>query len=58
MVGRRKYLQPEVEGLIKLNAVFLMERMYIITRDEERIIDHVSGARIEVIPVWKWLLKE
>lgn len=46
----------EVEGLIKLNALFPMERMYIITKDEERIISHESGVNIEVVPVWKWLL--
>lgn len=46
----------EVEALIKLNAVFQLERMYIITRDEEQTIVHGSGAVIEVLPVWKWLL--
>lgn len=46
----------EVEGLIKLNATFPMERMYIITRDEERIITLDNGVSIEVIPIWKWLL--
>lgn len=46
----------EVEALIKLNAVFQLERMYIITRDEEQTIVHGSGAVIEVLPIWKWLL--
>lgn len=48
--------QREVEGLIKLNHVYPLKRMYIITRDEERTVTHESGATIEVIPVWKWLL--
>ena len=48
----------EVEGLIKLNRVFPMDNMCIITRDEERIITHESGVSIHVIPVWKWLLEE
>lgn len=49
--------QREVDGLVKLNKVLPMERMYIITRDEERTITLVNGTTIEVIPVWKWLLK-
>ena len=50
--------QREVEGLLKLNALFPMEQMYIITKDEERMINHESGVSIEVIPIWKWLLSE
>lgn len=48
--------QREVDGLIKLNSVHPLKKMYIITRDEERMIPHESGVTIEVIPVWKWLL--
>ena len=48
--------QWEVDALIKLNAMFPLEKMCIITRDEERTIFHDSGAVIEVIPIWKWLL--
>ena len=50
--------QRETEALIKLNTVFPMEQMYIITKDEERTIAHEKGINIEVIPVWKWLLNE
>ena len=50
--------QRETEALIKLNIVFPMEQMYIITKDEERTIAHEKGINIEVIPVWKWLLNE
>lgn len=48
--------QREVDGLIKLNNVHPLKQMYIITKDEERTIIHESGATIEVIPIWKWLL--
>lgn len=48
----------ETEALIKLNSVFPMEQMYIITRDEERTVTHESGVTIEIIPVWKWLLND
>lgn len=49
--------QREVEGLVKLNKVLPIEKMYIITRDEERTITLEYGTTIEVIPAWKWLLK-
>lgn len=48
----------ETEALIKLNSVFPMEQMYIITRDEERTVTHESGVTIEIMPVWKWLLND
>lgn len=48
--------QREVEGLIKLNNVYPLKRMYIITKDEERTITHENGTTIHVIPIWKWLL--
>lgn len=48
--------QREVEGLIKLNKALPMERMCIITRDEEQTITLDNEKIIEVIPVWKWLL--
>lgn len=48
--------QRKVEGLIKLNNVYPLKRMYIITKDEERTITHENGTTIHVIPIWKWLL--
>lgn len=48
----------EVEGLVKLSLIFPIENLYIITKDEERTITHESGAVIDVIPIWKWLLRE
>lgn len=46
----------EVSALNKLNAVFSLKRMVIVTMDEERIISAGKSANIDVIPVWKWLL--
>lgn len=47
----------EVEALIKLNKVLECKRLLIITYDEEEIIEQ-DGQIIEVLPAWKWLLKE
>ncbi len=46
----------EVGALIKLSKQLAVDRMVIITKEEEDAIeDH--GLNIEVIPVWKWLLQ-
>lgn len=46
----------EVEALKKLNAYSHLDKMVIVTYDEEAIIDIGNGQSIEVIPAWKWLL--
>ena len=46
----------EIEGLAKLSSAQNVKRMVIVTKDEEEIIDN-DGGRIEVLPLWKWLLE-
>ena len=48
--------QREIKALIKLSEVYSTEKMEIITWDEESIIQD-NDKTIEIIPVWKWLLK-
>ncbi len=45
----------EVDALLKLNQVLPMQRLMVITKDEEREIVK-DGMTIEVVPVWKWML--
>jgi len=47
--------ERETQALEKLSHVVKLERMLIITRDEERTITLASGQTIEAVPVWKWL---
>ena len=47
----------EVDALVKLNKTLPMQKMIIITKDEEKEIVK-SGITIQVIPVWKWLITE
>ena len=49
-------VQRETQALQKLSTVVPLERMLIITRDEERTFALSSGQTIEAIPVWKWLI--
>lgn len=49
----------EVTALQKLSNAVPVRRRMIITFDEEEIIDMSDGdCRIEVIPVWRWLLEK
>lgn len=47
--------ERETGALIKMNKAFHLQRMMIITMDEEEIVP-VGDARIDIVPVWKWLL--
>lgn len=48
--------EREVSALESLDRIHPMEKMIVITFDEERAITLRSGKTIELIPVWKWLL--
>ena len=45
----------EVKALLKLADVYQIEKLDIITKDEETVINE-NGRVIHVIPIWKWLL--
>lgn len=45
----------EVKALLKITEVLECRHMLIITRDTERMLE-IRGKKIEVLPVWKWLL--
>jgi predicted AAA+ superfamily ATPase len=42
-------------ALLKITEVLECHQLLIITRDTERMLE-IKGRKIEVIPVWKWLL--
>ncbi len=47
----------EIEALKKLNASEKLERLVIVTYDEEDTIELEDNQKIEVIPAWKWMLE-
>ena len=49
--------ERETDALIKLSKVLTCKRFFIITFDEEGILQTNNNIEIEVIPIWKWLLK-
>lgn len=48
--------QREVKALMKLSEIHDLTTLEMITWDEEAIIQE-NGTTIQVLPVWKWLLK-
>jgi len=50
-----KTFERETRALVSLNNYIPQNQMYIITKDEERVID-INGCKINVLPIWKWLL--
>ena len=47
----------EVGTLVAFNKVFKVEKAIIVTYDTEDTIVK-DGLTIEVVPIWKWLIKE
>ena len=47
--------EREVNPLLKITNVLDCDKLLIITRDTEKILE-IDNRTIEVIPIWKWLL--
>lgn len=46
----------ETDGLIKLSSVQQIKKMMVVTMEEESIVEK-DGFHIELVPLWKWLLR-
>lgn len=46
----------ETDGLIKLHSVLPISKMMVVTMEEESIVEK-DGLHIELVPLWKWLLR-
>ena len=47
----------ELNALISLDKIHPLDRMIVVTFDEERVYNTQDGKVIEIIPAWKWLLR-
>ena len=47
--------ERETKALLKINAAFDIDKLIIITYDEECEVE-IDGVMFQVIPIWKWLL--
>ena len=48
-------LEREIKALVALHSLYETQRNLIITYEDEGIMER-DGIKIEIIPVWKWLL--
>ena len=46
----------EVDALLKTSEQVEIKDMYIITKDEEELLE-VNDVQIHIVPIWKWLLR-
>ena len=46
----------ETDGLIRFASVQRLKRMMVETKDEGNVVEN-DGYRIEIFPLWKWLLE-
>ncbi|GHU80023.1 hypothetical protein FACS1894145_5490 [Bacteroidia bacterium] len=49
-------LHREIKALVKLSEVYDLEKLELITYNEETVLQE-KNLIINVIPIWKWLLK-
>ena len=47
----------ETDALLALDKVHPLERRIIVTYDEERTFTTPNGKEMEIVPIWKWLLR-
>ena len=47
-------MEREVNALIKAAKFLKVQKLQIVTRNDERIIPK-EGWTIEIVPIWKWL---
>ena len=50
--------EREVSALESLDKIHPLEKMLVVTFDEERTVELRSGKTVELVPVWKWLLMD
>ncbi len=55
--GKQETFERETKALVQLDKYLSLNRMIIVTYDEEGVVTLDNGKQIEVIPVWKWLLE-
>ena len=53
-----KTLEREISGLKILNQKHPLKKLMIITRDEEDELELNPETKIQVLPVWQWLLED
>lgn len=48
-------LEREIKALVALNSLCTLKRALIVTYEDEGFVER-DGLKIEIVPVWKWVL--
>ena len=48
-------LERELKALVALNSLYPLKRAMIVTYEDEGVMER-DGLKIEIVPVWKWVL--
>ena len=49
-------LQREVNALVALHSLYPLKKAMIVTYEDEGELE-CKGLKIEIVPVWKWVLE-
>ena len=47
--------EREIKALVALNSLYPLRKAMIVTYEDEGIVER-DGLKIEIVPVWKWVL--
>ena len=48
-------LEREIKALVAINSLYPLKRAMIVTYEDEGVMER-DGLKIEIVPVWKWVL--
>ena len=48
-------LEHEIKALVALNSLYPLKKAMIVTYEDEGMMER-DGLKIEIVPVWKWVL--
>ena len=48
-------LEREIKALVALNTLYPLKRAIIVTYEDEEVMER-DGLKMEIVPVWKWVL--
>ena len=48
-------LEREIKALVAINTLYPLKRAIIVTYEDEEVMER-DGLKIEIVPVWKWVL--
>ena len=57
-LGEAETTKREVQALEKLDKLYNLQQLMVISRDTEQTFTLKNGKSVNVVPIWKWLLED